>query len=91
MGSVTFQVIGDASVGTKSKTFTVSDADVNRLVAYAREVYATPATVGNPTPPTLTVTQALLAWANAMMDQTKGAVVGYERSAQPPPGVFTAT
>lgn len=91
MGSITFQVTGDASVGTKSKAFVVSDADVNRLVAYATAAFATPPTVGNPTPPALTVAQALLAWAQAMMNQATGAVTGYERSIVAPPPTFTAT
>jgi hypothetical protein len=83
VGSITFQVVGDASVGTKTKTFTVSDADVNRLVAWAQVKFATPSVAG-----------ALLAWANDLMDTSRQAVITYERgealkTVEPP--AFTAT
>jgi hypothetical protein len=73
MGSVTFQVIGDGAVGTKTKTYTVSDADVNRLVAFGKAI-ASAAGTSNPT-----VTQGLLAWAERTMAQVKGEVLAYER------------
>jgi hypothetical protein len=69
MGSITFQVVGDASVGTKTKTYTVSDADVNRLVEFAKSLTG----IANPT-----VTQALLAWANNEMDAVKRNVKAFE-------------
>lgn len=90
MGNITISVTGDASVGTKSKVFVVSDADVNRLVAYAQANFATPPTNGNPNPPALTGAQALLAWAQTIIDQTKTAVPAYERSIVAPPPVFNA-
>lgn len=73
MGSVTFQVVGDGTVGTKTKTYTVSDADVNRLVAYGKAL-ATAAGIANPT-----VTQGLLAWADREMTKAKVDVLVYEQ------------
>lgn len=72
MGSITFQVVGDASVGTKTKTFAVSDADINRFVSWAVAVYSVP----GQTP--LTTGQALLAWAVSKMDNLKKEVQSRE-------------
>jgi hypothetical protein len=69
MGSITFQVIGDASVGTRTKTYTVPDEHINRFVAWAK------ANFGETTAP-----QALLAWADLMMTQTRENVINYERA-----------
>lgn len=95
MGSLTFQIVGDASVGTKTKTYAVSDADVNRFVAWATAQYATKRTVAVPNPPALTVAQALNAWANEVVNGMKNNVVTRENSvalaAVPPPPPFTAT
>lgn len=74
MGSITFQVVGDGSVGTKTKTYTVSDADVNRLVAYGVSLATTPQV------PSPTVAQALLAWADRAMALAKSDVLSYERT-----------
>lgn len=74
MGTITFQVVGDGSVGTKTKTYTVSDADVNRLVAFAQAIAANNG-VSNPN-----VTQGLLAWADRMMSETKTGVRAYEQA-----------
>lgn len=81
MGTVTIQVIGDASVGTKSKSYALSDADVNRLVNWAKSAYATAPTVQVPSPPPLTVAQALVAWADGVIAGTKNNVVNWERTA----------
>jgi hypothetical protein len=95
MGSITFQGIGDASIGTKTKTYAVSDADMNRFKNWAIVRFATPKTVANPNPPALTVNQALVAWADWCMTKTKAEVVEYERNAAlmavaaPPPFVAT--
>lgn len=70
MGSITIQVIGDGTVGTKSKTYTVSDADVNRLVAFGKSMVG-----GSPT-----VTQGLVAWADKVIADTKSAVRAYENA-----------
>jgi NAD(P)H-flavin reductase len=88
MGSITFQVIGDGSVGTKTKTFTVADADINRLVEWAKVAYRGDG-------PALNTTQALLAWTQAMMDDARKRVRHYEyriaqESVSQPP-VFDAT
>lgn len=82
MGSMTFTVVGDASVGTRTKTFSIPDADVNRFIAMCQEWYGQPA-----------VAQAMLAWANDVMGVTKERVIRSEkeaaaRAAGPP---FTAT
>lgn len=81
MGQVTYQVIGDGSVGTKTKAFTVPDADINRLVGFGRHLLSNPAA---------TVTQALLAWSEWSMRITKEQVLAYERDAVVQPN-FTAT
>ena len=69
MGSITFRVVGDASVGDRAKTFTVSDENINRLVAYAKAEN-----------PALTTPQALAKWADYMMAITKERVLGHERT-----------
>jgi hypothetical protein len=84
MGQITFQVAGDASVGTKAKTFAVADVDVNRLVAWAK------VELRGRGEPELTTAQALLKWAEAMMGVTKAGVVRYERRVQAIPP-FEAT
>jgi hypothetical protein len=60
MGSITFQVVGDASVGTRTRTFTVPDAHVNRFVDWAKWRFGSEGVT--PTTP-----QALLAWAEFLM------------------------
>lgn len=70
MGSITFQVIGDASVGTRAKTYTVPDENINRLIGYMKA-----------DDPSLTTPQALLKWADLMMTLTKERVLSHERSA----------
>jgi hypothetical protein len=69
MGSISFQVVGDASVGTRSKTFAVPDEHINRLVACMK--------ADDP----LTTPQALLKWAELMMQLTKERVLEHERRA----------
>lgn len=73
MGSITFQVFGDGTVGTKTKTYTVSDADINRLVAYGIKLATTPQ-LPNPT-----VAQGLLAWVDRAMAVAKADVLSSER------------
>lgn len=70
MGSITIQVIGDVSVGTKSKTYNYSDADINRLVAYGRALFGAGATI----------TQGLVAWSDQTIKQMQQQVVSDERS-----------
>lgn len=69
MGSISFQVVGDASVGTRAKTFTVDDANINRLVAYLKA-----------DDPTLTTPQALLRWSELLMRLTRERVLAHERT-----------
>ena len=89
MGSITIQIVGDASVGTRTKTYAVSDADINRLVAWAVAAY-TDAGSAPPTP-----VQALAKWADRFIAQTKESVVGLEQrnalAAVAPPPPFVAT
>jgi hypothetical protein len=90
MGSVTFQVIGDVSVGTKNRTFNFSDANINRLVDFGEYIYKQ----ANPGS-TPTVTQSLNAWAVWVVDHTKSKLREAEervaRDAVPPPASFDAT
>lgn len=75
MGSITITVVGDASVGTKTKVFTVSDADINRLVARAKIKYA-PVVNGTPT-----TAQAMSAMADELVAYLKQDVVSAEKQA----------
>ena len=89
MGSLTFTVVGGANVGTKTKSYSVADVDIDRLVTWAQAVYATPAI------PAPTVTQALLAWAESLMNGTHSNVLRWEKeqdvTAVPEPDPFNAT
>jgi hypothetical protein len=80
MGTITFTIVGDGTVGTKTKAYTLSNADINRLIAWATVVYATPPTVEVPSPPALTIAQALVAWADSVIAGTKNNVVRYEKN-----------
>lgn len=91
MGNITISITGDAALGTKAKAFAVTDADLNRLVAYATLAFATPPTNGNPNPPALTPALALLAWATTFIVATQNNVVAFERTNQAPPPPFVAT
>jgi hypothetical protein len=86
MGSVRIEVAGGVVGTAKGKTFTVSDADVNRLVAWAQARFANGSTP--------TVLQALVAWADSVIARTRDDVLNYERAealiAHQPPD-FTAT
>lgn len=72
MGSLTIQVIGDGTIGTKTKTFTISNADVNRFVAAWQ---SRAATVAVPSP---TITQALVAFADNVMGSAKADTLDFE-------------
>lgn len=73
MGSITLTIVGDATVLTKTKAYVVSDADVNRFVAWAKVNYASAAV------PSPTTTQALVAWADSTIAALKSAVVSSEK------------
>ena len=89
MGSITISIVGDASVGTKSKAFTISDADLNRAIAYLK-AQATPVVNG-----TATTAQACLVWANKVLGELQASTVAFENAAAvaavapPPPVVAT--
>jgi hypothetical protein len=92
MGSLTIQVIGDVSVGTKNRTFNFSDANINRLVDFGEYIYKN--NPDNP-PGNPTVAQALNAWAVWVVDHTKSKLREAEervaRDAVPPPASFDPT
>lgn len=69
MGTVTFQIVGDGTVGTLTKTYTVSNADVNRHVA------AWKARVSTSSVPT-----SMLAWADFMMATSVTIIQDTERA-----------
>jgi hypothetical protein len=78
VGTITLTTVGDASVGTVAKTWNVSDADINRLVAWAVAVYPTAPTEANPTPPPPTTNQALNRWGAGLMQGTNNNVQRHE-------------
>ena len=78
MGSITFQVTGATGV-SHSKTFTVTNPNINRMIAQIKD--------GEPG---LTTVQAIERWAELMMNITKDRVVGHERAAAAVPP-FDAT
>jgi hypothetical protein len=90
MGSLTIQVVGDASVGTKTKTWTITNANINRLVDFGEYIY----TQKNPGT-TPTVAQSLLAWSDWVFDHTVSKLREAEervaRDAVPPPASFDPT
>ena len=79
MASITINVTSTPFTG--SKTFTISDSDVSRLIAWANKAYATQPTQANPTPPALTPAQGLIAWATGLIEGTKANVVNTEEAA----------
>jgi hypothetical protein len=83
MGSISFQVVS-ASLGTRNRAFAVSDANIDRLVAWAQVALL------HPGEESLTPLQALARWAEWSMNHARQAVVQRERenSAVPP---FEAT
>lgn len=72
MGSITFTLIGDVSIGTKTKTYAISDADINRWMAVLK-LKANPVING-----TATVAQACLVWADSVVAQAKADTVAAE-------------
>jgi hypothetical protein len=94
MGTLTIQVVGDATVGTKSKAYVISDADVNRLVAYCKAAYpivTTNPTTGVTTTSVPTVAQALVSWADGFVAGTKANVQRFETPVPAVPAPITAT
>jgi hypothetical protein len=95
VGTITLTTVGDASVGTVTRTWNVSDADINRLVAWAQEVYPTAPTTAVPTPPPPTPTQALNRWGAGLMQGSNSNVQRHEyeksKAAVPIPPPIEAT
>lgn len=76
MSTISLQV-NSVALGTATKTWTISDADITRLVNWATANFATLPTAQTPNPPALTYSQALLAWANNFMTGTINNVSSY--------------
>lgn len=74
MGSITIQIIGDGTVGTKTKTYTVSDADVNRVVTAAKTLNGAVTTV-----------QACLDLASYLQSSVTNLVLASEKAAAATP------
>ncbi len=95
MGTITISVAGGTAGTVKAKAFTVPDADVSRLVAWAQVAYAPQPTADVPIPPLLTPTLALVAWATGIIEGTKANIVSHEREvsrksvAEPAPIIAT--
>lgn len=89
MGSITLTLVGDASVGTNTKTYTISNADVNRWVATLK-LKANPVVNG-----TATVAQACVVWADSVVEQAradvKAADIEAAQAALAAPAPFVAT
>lgn len=68
MGSITIQIVGDGTVGTKTKTYTVSNADVNRVVTAAMTLNGA-----------VTVTQACLDLAGLLQSTVTNLVLSSEQ------------
>lgn len=89
MATLTISLSG-SSVVNGSKSYTVSDADIQNVIDWAKDAFATPSTPQNPSPP-LTNAQALLAWVNSWIQGTKDAVRRFKTipAVVPPPPTFT--
>ena len=72
MGSITLTLVGDVTVGTKTKTYAISDADVNRWIAVLK-TKANPVVNG-----TATIAQACVVWADSIVAQAKADVAAAE-------------
>lgn len=71
MGTLTISAAGFSSGPNGSKVYTLTDADWQNLITYSQARYkANPANDGTPAPD-LTPTQALLAWVNSWVTQTR--------------------
>jgi L-aminopeptidase/D-esterase-like protein len=90
MGHFRMEVAGGVVGTAKGKTFTLSDANVNRLAAWAQARYTT----SNGAVVVPTVPQALAMWADEVFNRTRDDILNYERAqaaiANQPPD-FTAT
>jgi L-aminopeptidase/D-esterase-like protein len=76
MGHFRMEVAGGVVGTAKGKTFTLSDANVNRLAAWAQARYTT----GNGSPVVPTVNQALVMWADEVFNRTRSDILSYERA-----------
>lgn len=91
MGSIRIVVTGDASVGTIDRAWDWQDADINRLVTWAKTAYPTPPTPEIPEPPPPSTAQAVTRWARGVLTGTKDnirreeKIGGIEQVPDPPP------
>lgn len=76
MGHFRMEVAGGVVGTAKGKTFTLSDANVNRLVAWAQARYAKV----NGTPIVPTIAEALILWADTVFVRTRDDILNYERA-----------
>lgn len=76
MATFTASISGSALVNG-SKNWTLSDADLQSIINWARAVYPVP--IGSPP---LTDGQALTTWMQSMLDTTKAQVTQWVRSQQ---------
>jgi hypothetical protein len=83
MGNVTIGVTGDASIGTKSKAYPLSDESINRVVEMGRQFAIEN---GNPNP---TTAQALVAFSDVTFERIKRATINSEREPPPEPPPLT--
>lgn len=74
MGSITISVTTGST--TREKTFTISDANIGRLAAWAKVSLSRPG--DDPATP-ITNAQALERWAEWVMELSRGQVVSDER------------
>lgn len=75
MGTFTVSLTGSGVING-SKSWTISDADVQRLVDYLVAKYTSPVTLSNDSPPVQvggvpTPQQAMVRWINSFVAQTK--------------------
>jgi hypothetical protein len=76
MGTVTFGVDAGAG-GAATKVFTVSNANLGRLVAWSKANLFQP--LPGSLPPNPTNAEAIEAWAQFMMDHSRAVILNYER------------
>jgi hypothetical protein len=76
---IALQVVGDASVGTVQRQFSVTDANINRLVAWAQAIFRRAGEAP------LTADQALRRWMAWTLEQTRGSVLNHEHNNTAPP------
>lgn len=90
MPTLTISLSG-SSVVNGSKSYTVTDADIQKVIDWAATTYGQKPGPGVPAPTPLTPQQALLAWVNSWIQGTKDAVQRFKTvpAVVPPPPDFS--